>query len=120
MGQIFVVVPKVGFFNSVLWGDLSPKSGSRKFHSAYLPLHVWQLLHLVIEKEHFNSLPLELWFNCVLYLLPECTARSITELALEANIQNETLTAAYTAEEFRHAKFVSIARERYARNIPTH
>ena len=53
------------------------------------------------------------------YLLPESTAGSMAELALEANIQNETLTAACTAEEFRCAKCASIARERYARDVPT-
>ena len=53
------------------------------------------------------------------YLLPESTAGSMAELALEANIQNETLTAACTTEEFRHAKFVSIARERYVRDVTT-
>ena len=43
----------------------------------------------------------------------------MAELALEENIQNETLAAACTAEEFRHTEFVSIARELYARDIPT-
>ena len=83
-------------------------------HCTYGTCYLW-----LWKQEHFNSLPLELWFNCVSYLLPESTARSMAELALEANIQNETLTAACTAEEVRHAKFVSIARELYARDIPT-
>ena len=71
------------------------------------------------KQEHFNTLPLEMWFNCVSYLLPESTATSMEDFALEANIKNEILTAACTAEEFRHAKFVSCARERDVCDVST-
>ena len=64
-------------------------------------------------------LPLDLWFNCVSYILPETTSGSMEELALEANIPNQALRIACTAEEIRNDMLWAAARESYEHDVVT-
>ena len=74
------------------------------FYCMYGNCYLW-----LWKQENFKMLPLDLWFNCASYILPETTSGSMEELALEANIPNQALRIACTAEEIRNGILWAVA-----------